>query len=145
MGVHEIAQELVAPEGVAGPSQQTCSAVHLLRIVAGTSRWGVDLGQAVVVAGRRAIAAEDIAGTDALLARVQRFASWASPLMEPLAGARQMCQAGSAHACRSAAIGPVTIARARRAGMVSSPSGRRNAIDPTGRLVAAADAAGISV
>lgn len=73
MGVHEIAPELLAPEGlIGGPEPSDLlreTAVHALSLArrAGT----LDLGQAVVVAGKRAVAAEDVGGTDALLRRVR--------------------------------------------------------------------------
>lgn len=73
MGVHEIAPELLAPEGVIGGPAPT----ELLREVAAyglqlaRKAGALDLGQAVVVAGKRAVAAEDVGGTDALLRRVK--------------------------------------------------------------------------
>ena len=107
----------------------------------------LDLGQAVVVAGRRAIAAEDIAGTDALLARVRRFrrlglsADGASPLvLAKCAKPEQPLYVDLP------AIGPVTIAKARRAGIgtIALQAGATLLIQRQ-RLLAAADAAGITV
>lgn len=72
MGVHEIAPELLAPEGMIGgpePSQLIRDTAAYGLMVA-RQAGSLDLGQAVVVAGKRAIAAEDVGGTDALLRRV---------------------------------------------------------------------------
>jgi DUF1009 family protein len=78
----------------------------------------LDLGQAVVVAGRRAIATEDIAGTDALLARVQKFrrlgltADGASPLV-----LAKCAKPDQPKFVDLPAIGPVTVTKAHRAGI----------------------------
>jgi DUF1009 family protein len=73
MGVHEIAPELLAPEGVIGGPQPSevvrATAVYALSLA--RQAGALDLGQAVVVAGKRAVAAEDIGGTDSLLRRVR--------------------------------------------------------------------------
>jgi len=72
MGVHEIAPQLLAPEGLIGgpePSElMRETAAHALSLARRAG--ALDLGQAVVAAGKRAIAAEDVGGTDALLRRV---------------------------------------------------------------------------
>lgn len=77
MGVHEIAPELVAPAGLIGgpaPTPLQLDACHFaLQLAREAGR--LDLGQAVVVTGKRAVAAEDIGGTDALLRRV-RWLRW---------------------------------------------------------------------
>jgi DUF1009 family protein len=149
LGVHEIAPELVAPEGLlAGPQPtqvQRDTAAYALSLARRAG--ALDLGQAVVVAGRRAIAAEDIAGTDALLARVQRFrrlglsADGASPLV--LAKSAKPDQPMYVDL---PAIGPVTVARARRAGIgVIAVQAGATLLIQRSKLVAAADAAGISV
>jgi DUF1009 family protein len=149
MGVHEIAPELVAPEGLlAGPEPtelQRDAAVYALSLARKTG--ALDLGQAVVVAGRRAIAAEDIGGTDALLKRVQGFrqlglaADGASPLV-----LAKCAKPDQPMYVDLPAIGPVTIARARRAGIgvIVVEAGATILIE-RGKLVAAANAAGITL
>jgi DUF1009 family protein len=149
MGVHEIAPELVAPEGrIAGPEptgSQRDAAAYALSLARQAGL--LDLGQAVVVAGRRAIAAEDIAGTDALLARVQRFrrlglaADGSSPLV-----LAKCAKPGQPLYVDLPAIGPVTIAKARRAGIgaIVVQAGATLLIQ-RGRLAAAADVAGVAV
>jgi DUF1009 family protein len=72
VGAHTIAPQLMAPDGhIAGP-QNAVPALSLrrraLKLARGVGR--LDLGQSVVLSGRRAIAAEDAGGTDALLSRV---------------------------------------------------------------------------
>jgi DUF1009 family protein len=72
VGAHEVAPELLAPEGhVAGPALDP-AAVGSARLAVNAARavGAIDLGQSVVVSGSRPIAAEDAGGTDALLARV---------------------------------------------------------------------------
>lgn len=71
VGAHEIAPELLAPEGhVAGPVLDPALADATRTALAAARALGaIDLGQAVVVSGNRPIVAEDAGGTDALLAR----------------------------------------------------------------------------
>jgi DUF1009 family protein len=149
LGVHQIAPELVAEEGlIAGPeptASQRDAAAYGLALA--RSAGALDLGQAVVVAGRRAIAAEDIGGTDALLARVSRLrhrgltADGSSPLV-----LAKCAKPDQPLYVDLPAIGPVTIARARRAG-IGAIVVQAGAALLIGRreLAAAADRAGISV
>lgn len=149
LGVHEVAPDLLTPAGlIAGPQPNAIVAATARHALVLARRAGaLDLGQALVVAGRRTIAAEDIAGTDALLARVRRFrimglaADGRSPLV--LAKAAKPAQP---HFVDLPAIGPVTIARARRAGIVAivMQAGATLLIQRQ-KLKAAADAAGISI
>ena len=149
MGVHEIAPELVAPEGrLAGPEPgrlQFDTAVHALWLARRAG--ALDLGQAVVVAGHRAIAAEDIAGTDALLARVRTFrrlglaADGDSPLV-----LAKCSKPDQPRYVDLPAIGPVTIARARQAGIaVIAVEAGATLLIQKARLLAATDAAGITL
>jgi hypothetical protein len=72
IGAHEVAADLLAPVGrVAGPAlaeAQLGSARLALSAAREIGR--LDLGQAVVMAGARVVAAEDVGGTDELIARV---------------------------------------------------------------------------
>lgn len=149
MGVDEVAPELVAPAGrIAGPEPtrvQFDTAVHALWLA--RKAGALDLGQAVVVAGHRAIAAEDIGGTDVLLARVRRFrrlglaADGDSPLV-----LAKCSKPDQPRYVDLPAIGPVTVARARQAGVtvVAVEAGATILIQRP-KLVAAAAAAGIPV
>ncbi len=72
VGVHEIAPDLLAGEGhIAGPAVDADN-MGSVRFALDTARsiGRLDIGQAVVVCGRRVIAVEDIGGTDALIDRV---------------------------------------------------------------------------
>lgn len=149
VGVHEIVPNLLAPAGLIGgpePDEELReAAVFALGLArkAGT----LDLGQAVVAAGRRAIAVEDIGGTDALLRRVGRYRFFrlvtggSSPLVLAKAA-----KPGQPHFIDLPAIGPVTVARARRAGirMIVVQAGATILIERQ-RLAAAARAAGIPI
>lgn len=72
IGAHEIAPELLAPEGhIAGPPVDPALAGSVkIALDAARSIGAIDLGQSVVISGNRPIAAEDTGGTDALLRRV---------------------------------------------------------------------------
>jgi DUF1009 family protein len=71
VGIHEIAPELLAPEGIiAGPTLGADELGHA-RFALRTARaiGELDIGQAAIASGRRVLAVEDIGGTDALIAR----------------------------------------------------------------------------
>jgi hypothetical protein len=72
IGPQEIAPELLAPAGlVAGPPLSAeLEGFARKALQAARAVGAIDLGQAVVLSGERPIAAEDAAGTDALLERV---------------------------------------------------------------------------
>jgi len=120
VGVHEIAPDLLAEPGVlAGPAltgEQMASAAFALEMAREIGR--LDIGQAVVVAGRHVIAAEDIGGTDALLSRVGDFhrsgvaGDGSAPLI--LAKAAKPQQPLFADL---PAIGPETVRNAKAAGV----------------------------
>ncbi|MEO8684041.1 MAG: UDP-2,3-diacylglucosamine diphosphatase LpxI [Devosia sp.] len=71
VGIHEIAPELLAPEGlIAGPAlgaDELGHAQFALRMARAIG--ALDIGQAAIASGRRVLAVEDIGGTDALIAR----------------------------------------------------------------------------
>jgi len=150
IGAHQIAPDLLAPAGhVGGPvatAQRLASARQALR--AARQVGAIDLGQAAVVAGARVVAAEDVAGTDDLLARVARYR--AAGLIGDTAGDALVL----AKACKPQqplfvdlpAIGPETIAGAANAGisLVAVEAGRTLLLERP-RLVAAAEQHGIAV
>lgn len=149
VGVHEIAPELLAGEGgIAGPHLSP-ELMDTATFAIGLARKAgdIDLGQAVVVSGRRAVAVEDIAGTDALLRRVRTYrrhglaADSRSPLV--LAKAAKPAQP---HFVDLPAIGPRTIANARRAGItvIAIQAGATILIERE-KLIAAADASRITI
>jgi DUF1009 family protein len=75
IGVHQVVPDLLAPKGlIAGPGlTERQLAAAKVAFAAAQQVGAMDLGQAVVVAGERVIAAEDVAGTDDLLLRVARY------------------------------------------------------------------------
>jgi len=72
VGVHEVAPDLLAPEGlIAGPPLTVeLESVARSALKAARAIGAIDLGQSVVVSVNRPVAAEDAGGTDALLERV---------------------------------------------------------------------------
>lgn len=75
IGVHEIVAGITAPEGVFGAvlPDETMERTAAFAFEAVRRAGTLDLGQALVVAGGRIVAVEDIAGTDALLERCADF------------------------------------------------------------------------
>lgn len=75
VGAHEIAPELLAPEGlVAGPALTAeAQGVAAAALKAARSIGALDLGQSIVLSANRPVAAEDAGGTDALIARVAQL------------------------------------------------------------------------
>jgi DUF1009 family protein len=120
VGAHEVAPELLAPLGhIAGPPVDP-EASKLAAHAAKTARavGAIDLGQSVVLAGRRPVSAEDAGGTDALLARVAALRAGGltgnglAPLI--LAKARKPKQPAFVDL---PAIGPQTVRNAAAAGI----------------------------
>ncbi|RDE07965.1 LpxI family protein [Pelagibacterium lacus] len=149
IGVHEIVRDLLAPEGVIGA---VTSDDDLLRVMnfafdavrrAGT----FDLGQALVVAGQRVIATEDIAGTDELLHRCAalRQRGLIGDGRATLVLAKSSKPGQPLHVDMPA-VGPQTIAGAIEAGIVAIvvEAGRTLMINRE-EMVARADAAGIAL
>ncbi|MDB5542838.1 MAG: hypothetical protein JWQ89_4565 [Devosia sp.] len=149
IGVHEIAGDLIAESGpMAGPaatSEQLDTARFALHAAREVGR--LDLGQAVVVAGRRIVAAEDVGGTDELLARVAahraagRVGDGAGPLVIAKASKPQQPLYVDLPA-----IGPNTVTGAAAAGigLIAVEAGRSLVLDRVA-LIAAAEALGVSI
>lgn len=120
VGVHEIVPELLAPEGhIAGPPPSPAlldGAAFAIGLARDAGR--LDLGQAAVVSGRRTVAVEDIAGTDALLKRVATYRrlGLAADGMSPLVLAKA-AKPEQPLFVDLPAIGPRTVVNARRAGI----------------------------
>jgi DUF1009 family protein len=149
VGVQDIAPEVVAPEGLLGGPEPSSALRDAMAFGLALARKSgdLDLGQGVIVSGQRAIATEDIAGTDALLKRVQTYRAYGlvadggSPLV--LAKAAKPTQP---HFVDLPAIGPVTVARARKAGIgaIAVQAGATILIERQ-KLALAADSARITV
>ena len=149
VGVHEIAPDILAPEGlIGGPEPDGALAEAGVYALSLAREAGIlDLGQAVVVAGRRPVALEDIAGTDALLRRVRghRFLGFVTGNRAPLILAKA-AKPKQPYFIDLPAIGPVTVARARQAGirMIAVQADATILIERH-KLVAAADAAAMPI
>jgi len=120
IGAHEVARDLLAGPGLlAGPAlSDSQSKSARLALAAAREIGRLDLGQAVVVAGARVVAAEDVGGTDELLARVAehrregRIGDGAGDLVLGKAAKPQQPLSVDLPA-----IGPDTVARAAEAGV----------------------------
>ncbi|VAW16955.1 hypothetical protein MNBD_ALPHA12-1142 [hydrothermal vent metagenome] len=149
IGVHEIIGDLIAPDGlIAGPELNREQIKNCLYALGVARKIGeIDVGQAVVVAGHRVIGAEDIAGTDALIARVKGFVEQGKTGngrdMLVLAKAKKPQQPAVADL---PAIGPDTINNAHQAGIgiIALDAGNSLLIEKA-RLIALANELGISV
>ena len=149
LGPHEIAPDLLAPEGwIAGPA---CDAARLAaaRFALSMAReiGRLDLGQAVVASATRLIAAEDIAGTDALLDRVAtyRLAGLLPAGGEALLLAKAMKPQQPAYVDLPA-IGVEAVGRAAAAGISTLVvEAGRTLLLRRAALAAAAEGAGISI
>ncbi len=149
IGAHEVAKDLLAPKGmIAGPvltDAQGRTAQLALKAAREIGR--LDLGQAVVAAGARVVAAEDVGGTDELLQRVAehrrqgRIGDGAGPLV--LAKAAKPKQPLSIDL---PAVGPDTVAKAAEAGItvIVVEPGRVLLLDRPA-LIAAAEQHGITI
>lgn len=150
MGVHEIAPQLLATEGlIGGPAAEDIvwdTARHAIDLA--RQAGALDLGQAIVVAGKRTVAAEDIGGTDALLRRVgwlrltrQVADGKASPLV-----LAKCPKPGQPLLIDMPAIGPQTIVNAKKSGVraIAVEAGATLLIQ-RGQIKAAADRLGVSV
>lgn len=149
VGPHEVAPDLLAPEDqLAGPPL-TDAQLETARFALDLARkiGALDIGQAVVVAGRRVIAVEDVGGTDALLMRVAQYRQRGFATD----GASSVVLAKAAKPQQPMfvdlpAIGPDTIDYAVGAGVeaIAVQAGKSLLIGRT-RLVEAATAAGIAL
>jgi hypothetical protein len=149
IGVHEVAADLLATAGTIAGRSPTDAELTTARqgLIAAREIGRLDLGQAVVVAGRRVVAAEDVGGTDELLARVAahraagRIGDGSGPLVLAKAAKPQQPLYVDLPA-----IGPDTVAGAAAAGIsvITVEAGKSLVLDRPA-LAAAADAHGIAV
>ena len=149
MGVHELSPDLLTPNALIAGPMLTEDLIASARFALQTARavGALSLGQAAVVAGHRVIAAEDIGGTDALIARVGELrragltGDGAMPLV--LAKARQPQQSALVDL---PAIGPDTVDNCAAAGIgiIVAEAGSTLVLERA-QLEAAALRTGISV
>ena len=149
IGVHEVAADLLAQAGaIAGRVASDAElAAGRQGLQAAREIGRLDLGQAVVVAGRRVVAAEDVGGTDELLARVaaHRAAGRIGDGVGPLVLAKAAKPQQPLYVDLPA-IGADTIARAAAAGLsaIAVEAGKTLILERAA-LAAAADRLGIAV
>lgn len=146
-GAHEVAPELVMPEGVAGavrPGRQDEEDIHFgLDLIRALGPF--DVGQAVAVAGRRVIAIEAAEGTGAMLARIAELRRSGRLKLPARTGVLVKApKPGQDRRIDLPAIGPETIAEAAAAGLagIAVEAGGTLIADPHG-LTRAADQAGL--
>lgn len=149
VGAHQIAPEVLVEEGlIAGPPLDAARMDGARRALAGARAiGGIDLGQSIVFAGSRPVAAEDAGGTDALLSRVAQLRAQGltgngrAPLI--LAKAKKPRQPRMTDL---PAIGAQTVVNAAAAGIeiIAVEAGGSLVLDRR-QLAAEAEARGISV
>ncbi len=149
LGAHEVAPEILVPEGTLGRVQASerdradmALGFDYLRT---TSPF--DVGQAVVVANKHVLAVEAAEGTDQLLARVAELR--ANGRVRAAAGTGVLVKApkrGQDLRYDMPSIGPLTVAGVARAGLAGiAVVGGSTIIAEPSKLVAAADRANIFV
>lgn len=149
LGAHEVAPEILMPEGVAGrvaPSaaelEDIAFARELLRAIG-----PFDVGQAVAVANRHVVAVEAAEGTDGMLARIAKLR--ANGRLKLAARAGVLVKAPKPDQDRRLdlpAIGPDTVAQAKAAGLAGiAVEANGTVVADTAALIRAADEAGIFV
>jgi hypothetical protein len=149
LGAHEVAPEILMPEGALGRTQPTADdradisfALDYLHAAG-----AFDVGQAVVVGGKHVLAVEAAEGTDAMLARVAEMR--ASGRVRTPAGTGVLVKApklGQDLRFDMPSIGPKTVEGTARAGLAGIAAVARETImaEPE-RLVQAADHAKLFV
>ena len=149
IGAHEVAPEILVPEGTLGhvhASERDRADIAIgLDFLRATGPF--DVGQAVVVAGKHVLAVEAIEGTDQMLTRIAQLRA-NGRLLAPT-GTGVLIKApkrGQDLRYDMPTIGPQTVEGVARAGLagIAVVAGSTIIAEP-GQLVAAADRAGIFV
>jgi DUF1009 family protein len=143
MGAHEIAPEILMPEGALGrehpSSRDHADITKGLRLLNATSPF--DIGQAAVVANERVIAIEAAEGTDHMLMRVAQLRRSGQIVGASDRGVLvKAAKRGQDHRLDLPSIGPQTIEGAKRAGLagIAVTAGSTIVAEPD-RIGAAAD------
>lgn len=149
LGAHEVARDLLAPNGTIAGADPNSTQLKSARMALHAAReiGRLDLGQAVVVAGARVVAAEDVGGTDELLKRVAAYR--AEGRIGDGAGTIVLAKAAKPQQPLSVdlpAIGPDTVARAADAGVtiIAVEAGKTLLLDRQ-TMIAAAERHGITI
>jgi DUF1009 family protein len=149
LGAHEVAPEILVPEGTLGSAQasERDRADITLGFAFLRATGPFDVGQAVVVAGKHVLAVEAAEGTDQLLDRVAQLR--VNGRVRAPAGSGVLIKApkhGQDLRFDMPSIGPLTVDGVARAGLagIAVVAGSTIIADP-GQLVASADRANIFV
>jgi DUF1009 family protein len=148
VGAHEIAPDLLASEGkIAGVSPQKSDWRDIEAAAAAARAIGVlDIGQAAVAIGGRAIALEDIEGTDSLLQRVKALRGHGRIAGKTRGVLVKCAKPGQELRLDLPTIGPATVAAAHAAGLagIGVEAERSLVLDLAG-VIEAADRLGLFV
>jgi UDP-2,3-diacylglucosamine hydrolase len=149
VGAHEVAPEILVPEGALGRAQasERDSADIAIGLDFLRATGPFDVGQAVVVAGKHVLAVEAIEGTDQMLDRIAQLR--ANGRLRAPTGTGVLVKApkrGQDLRFDMPSIGPQTVEGVARAGLagIAVVAGSTIIAEP-GQLVVAADRAGIFV
>ena len=149
LGAHEVAPEILVPEGTLGLAQVSerdrvdiALGLEFLRVTG-----PFDVGQAVVVAGKHVLAVEAAEGTDQLLDRVAQLRANGRVRAPPGSGVLVKApKRGQDLRYDMPSIGPLTVEGVARAGLagIAVVAGSTIIAEP-GQLVRAADRANVFV
>jgi DUF1009 family protein len=147
-GAHEVAPQILAPEGVMGAAQpgeadRADTAFGMAYLDAASP---YDIGQAVVVANRHILAVEAVEGTDQMLTRVAELRSNGRIRAAKGGVLVKAPKRGQDRRFDLPSIGPQTVEGAARAGLAGiAVVGGATVVAEADRLVANADRAGIFI
>jgi DUF1009 family protein len=144
LGAHEVAPEILVPEGTLGQRDRADIALGLDYLHA---TGPFDVGQAVVVAGRHVLAVEAAEGTDQMLERIAALRASGRIRASTVGGVLVKApKRGQDLRFDMPSIGPLTVEGAARAGLagIAVVAGGSIVAEPE-RLVQAADTANIFV
>ena len=148
VGAHEILPDLLAARGVmtkAAPSAKDRADLHAAAVAARTIG-ALDIGQAAVAIGGRAIALEGVEGTDGLLARTRDLRSNGRIAGIPRGVLVKCAKPGQELRADLPTIGPATVTMAHAAGLAGiGVEADRSIILDQGTVVARADELGLFV
>ena len=149
VGAHEIAPDIVMPEGALGhrlPSERDRADIATgLALLNATSPF--DVGQAAVVADQRVLAIEAAEGTDQMLARIAELRQTGRIAVPAGRGVLvKAMKRGQDRRVDLPSIGPLTVAGAARAGLagIAAVAGSTIVAEPQ-RIGAAADGEGLFI
>jgi UDP-2,3-diacylglucosamine hydrolase len=148
VGVHEVVPDMLAPDGILTERQPTRrdEANIAAAFEAATAIGRLDIGQAAIAVGGRAVALEGIEGTDGLLERMVGLRAHGR-LADRKGGVLAKCaKPGQEMRVDLPTIGPETVEGAHAAGLagIVVEAGRTFVVD-CGQVVARANALGLFV